>query len=196
MDRVFILGECHLTFEGIDCTPGLNDSIRVPLSHSRYKFIGAGRSARRCFEIQCNQDSLDTCIAEVFDHVTFDLRCPRPIPILGQRINVWLLTCDPFLGIGITVNVDDSHAMVNASGDDYGLPARLFASVFSAIISTSFFFDTLPNVDKGNSRMISRLSGSLYLAISLPNRNCFSSSKLNSAPSRTSTQAHIRSPRS
>src|SRR5579872_4808542 len=70
------------------------------------------------------------------------------------------------------------------------------AATLGEIISTSFFLETFPNVDNGKSARISRRSGSLYLAISLPIRKIFSVSKRNSAPSFNKIQAHIRSPRS
>src|ERR1700722_8891641 len=74
------------------------------------------------------------------------------------------------------------------------LPLRS-PSIFCEIISVSVFLETLPNGDNGKSCMISKRSGSLYLAISLPIRKVFNSSKVRRAFSRSKTHAHMRSPR-
>src|SRR5580704_7969233 len=159
----------------------------MALLHGRHEIIRAWRSAHDRLEIKRDKNCFHAGAGEVVDYLFFALGCPRPIPILGQRVNIRLLARDPLFRIGITMNVDDSHGNV--------FQGCCSTAIFREMISTNFVFETLPKFDSGNSGKISSRSGNLYLAISLPTRKVFNSLMLMAAPSRNRTQAHMRSPR-
>src|ERR1700682_785499 len=201
IDRVFCFTNSGLALEWIDRPPSLNDPVRMPFLHRRHVIVRAGRRRDGCFEIERHQDRLYARIREILDNFFFHLRDPSPLPVLRQRIHVRWLARDPLLGVGVAMNVDDSHKTprrkLRIPAYAVGRPRSVRSALtLEEIISTSFFFETLPNADNGKSGRISRRSGSLYLAISFPSRKVFSSSKRRLLPSRNKAQAHIRSPRS
>src|SRR4029077_19083322 len=100
-------------FERIDRRPSLNDAVWVALLHGRYVIVRARRWAHRGCEIKRDENRFHACSSEVFHYLTFALGFPGSIPIFGQRVDVGLLAANPFLGVGITMNVNDSHAMIN-----------------------------------------------------------------------------------
>ena len=60
-------------------------------------------------DIERHEHRLDGKFLELFDNLRFALPRPLALSVFGQRFDVRALRFDPRLGVGITVEVDDSH---------------------------------------------------------------------------------------
>src|SRR5580704_9622447 len=114
-DRMLDLLHRRLAFERINCRPSVNDSLRMALLHRRHKVVGAGWRANRGFQIKGHENCLYPSAAEILHDLLFALSDPGTVPIFSQCGNVRLLAGDPFLCVGITVNVNNPHATVSPS---------------------------------------------------------------------------------
>jgi hypothetical protein len=108
-DRVFGFADRVLTLERIDGAPGVNDAFGMALLHRGNVIVGTRRGVDGRFEIERHQHGLDAGIGKVLHHRGFVFRHPAAAPVLRQRVDVGLLARDPFLGVGIAVEVDDAH---------------------------------------------------------------------------------------
>src|SRR5258708_34627361 len=167
--RLFRLVDRHFAFRRLQLAPSLDDPLRMALPHGVHVLVGDGRRLDRRFQIERHQQRFDPGVREFADNVVLGLRGPAAIPVFGERVHVRALARDPFLGAGVAVQIDDSHAA----------PSR---SSFAVTISTNAFFATLPKVDTGKYGRISSRSGSLNFAMSLSLRNSTSSFNLKLRP--------------
>ena len=61
------------------------------------------------FDVEGHQHRFDSGVLEFFDDLSFAFPSPSTIPRLGQRFDVGTLRLDPGFGVGITMQIDDSH---------------------------------------------------------------------------------------
>ena len=64
----------------------------------------------RGFQVERHQNRFDSRVREILhDFLSSVFATQDAIPIFGQRVHIGLLAGDPFLGVWVAVNVDDSH---------------------------------------------------------------------------------------
>src|ERR1700688_35970 len=93
--------------------PQFVDHFKQPVQslvvHSEVTHDGMKVKAQHS-QIKGHENCLYTGTAEILHDLLFALRDPGTVPIFSQCVNVRLLAGDPFLCVGITVNVNNPHA--------------------------------------------------------------------------------------